>query len=382
MTEKLYENDPYLRTFTARVTGCAQIIDGWRVTLDRTAFYPEGGGQPADTGALGGARVLDVHEREGEVWHMTDRPLTPGEEVAGEIDWPQRFSRMQQHTGEHIVSGLLHRLYGVDNVGFHMGRDAVTIDLSAELSADQLARAERLANEAIWADLPVEVRYPAPEELAALDYRSKKELTGRVRIVTVPGCDVCACCGTHVATAGQVGAVKLLDAQRYKGGVRVWLLCGDRALEDYGERNRQVRRLSELLSAKPEEVVPAVERLLAGQEAQKQRFAALQTELFALKAREIEEGATLALCFEEGLAPPELRRLCLALMERCRVAAALSGEGERWRYALGSAQEDVRPLAKRLNEAFSGRGGGQKELAQGSLTGTREEIEDFFRGAV
>ena len=244
MTDKLYEEDAYLREFEAEVTGCVPAEGGWLVTLDRTAFYPEGGGQPADTGTLGGARVLDVHEQEGEILHTTDAPLPVGDRTAGAIDWEARFSRMQQHTGEHIVSGVIHRLFGLDNVGFHMGRDAVTIDLNGELTADDLTRVERLANEAVWENLPVGVEYPAPEALAALDYRSKKELTGRVRIVTVPGSDVCACCGTHVRRTGEIGVIKLLTSQRYKGGVRVWLLCGDRALTDYNEKNAQAYAVS------------------------------------------------------------------------------------------------------------------------------------------
>ena len=214
MTERLYDRDAYLREFSATVLSCRPAGDRWEVVLDRTAFFPEGGGQNPDTGALGQARVLDTQERGGQVVHTTDRPLEPGAQVAGQIDWPARFSRMQHHTGEHLLSGTLHRLYGVDNVGFHMGHDAVTLDLSAELDAAQLERAEQLVNEAIWQDLPVRAWWPEPEELARLEYRSKKALTGAVRIVQAAGVDCCACCGTHVSTTGQVGMVKILHFQR------------------------------------------------------------------------------------------------------------------------------------------------------------------------
>lgn len=383
MTDKLYEKDAYLRAFEAEVTGCAEGKGGWLVTLDRTAFYPEGGGQPADTGTLGGARVLDAHEREDEVVHTVDAPLPVGATVRGAIDWEVRFSRMQQHTGEHIVSGVIHRLFGLDNVGFHMGRDAVTIDLNGELTAEDLSRVERLANEAVWENLPVGVDYPTSEALSALDYRSKKELTGRVRIVTVPGSDVCACCGTHVRRTGEIGAVKLLTSQRYKGGVRVWLLCGDRALDDYDEKNAQAYAISGMLSAKVGELTGAVERMQAENDALKLRAAHLQEELFRYRARAVEEGATYALFFEDAMDPPALRRFCLALCERCGVAAVLSGsERESWKYAVGSARGDVRPLGKELNAAFSGRGGGSPELVQGTLSGSREEIETFFRSKV
>ena len=383
MTDKLYEEDAYLREFEAEVTGCVPAEGGWLVTLDRTAFYPEGGGQPADTGTLGGARVLDVHEQEGEILHTTDAPLPVGDRTAGAIDWEARFSRMQQHTGEHIVSGIIHRLFGLDNVGFHMGRDAVTIDLNGELTADDLTRVERLANEAVWENLPVGVEYPAPEALAALDYRSKKELTGRVRIVTVPGSDVCACCGTHVRRTGEIGVIKLLTSQRYKGGVRVWLLCGDRALTDYNEKNAQAYAVSGMLSARVGELAGAVERMQAENDALKLRAARLQEELFRYRASVVEEGATYALLFEDAMEPPALRRFCLALCERCGVAAVLSGsEREGWKYAAGSAHSDVRPLGRELNAAFSGRGGGSPELVQGTLSGSRAEIENFFRSRV
>ena len=251
MTRRLFYEDAYIDAFDAVVTGCEMVVDAWSVTLDRTAFYPEGGGQPGDTGALGGVRVCDTQDGpDGEIRHITDGPLAVGTAVHGQIDWPVRFSHMQHHTGEHILSGLLHSLYGVDNVGFHMGRDAVTIDLSRELSWDELLRAERLANETVWRDVPVRIEYPDAGALAALVYRSKKALFGAVRIVTVPGADVCACCGTHTARTGEVGIIKLLSAQRYKGGTRVWLCCGGRALKDYEAKNASVHAISAILSAK------------------------------------------------------------------------------------------------------------------------------------
>ena len=379
MTERLYYRDAYQREFAAAVLSCQPAGDRWEVVLDRTAFYPEGGGQNPDTGTLGQARVLDTQERGDQVVHTTDRPLEPGAQVAGRIDWPQRFSRMQHHTGEHLLSGTLHRLYGVDNVEFHMGHDAVTLDLSAELDAAQLERAEQLVNEAIWQDLPVRAWWPEPEELDRLEYRSKRKLTGAVRIVQAAGVDSCACCGTHVSSTGQVGMVKILHFQRYKGGVRLWILCGDRALADYRRKNADIYRLSELFSAKPQELAPAAQRLLEEQEHLKQQLAAAQRQLWALRAAGIPEGTPLALSFEEGLDPAQLRRLCLAFCERAGLAAVFSGGPQGWKYAVGSAQRDVRELGKRLNQRFAGRGGGQKELVQGTLAASRRELEAFFR---
>ena len=217
-TQKLYYQDPYLREFPAEVLSCEASGEVWKVVLDQTAFYPEGGGQPADRGVLKAAGreipVTDVHEKDGRVVHTCAAPLEAGAVVTGLLDWNRRFDHMQQHSGEHIISGILCRLYHCDNVGFHLGAESVTIDYNAEISWEQALEAERLANEAVWADRETEIFYPSPEELAALEYRSKKELTGQVRIVEFPEADRCACCGTHVERAGQAGLVKVLSCQR------------------------------------------------------------------------------------------------------------------------------------------------------------------------
>ena len=229
-TEKLYYADPYQTTFTARVLGCEAGKGGYLVTLDRTAFYPEGGGQPADHGTLGGAAVTDVHEKDGVITHTCDHPLTVGDTVEGAIDWDRRFDHMQQHSGEHILSGLICAAHHCDNVGFHLGADTVTIDFNAALTEKDVQELERAANRYIWQDHPIAISFPSPAELEALDYRSKKELTGQVRIVSFPGADCCACCGTHVASSGQVGLLKILSCQKFRQGVRLEILSGRRAL--------------------------------------------------------------------------------------------------------------------------------------------------------
>ena len=228
-TEKLYYQDPYLTAFTARVLSCEKSKSGWAVVLDRTAFYPEGGGQPADHGTLGAVQVTDVHETKGVIFHTCDGPVEIGTQVAGAVDWPRRFDHMQQHSGEHILSGLLCSLYHCDNVGFHLGADTVTIDYNAELTWEQVMAAEKAANEVIWQDTPVDITFPAPDALARLNYRSKKALTGQVRIVAFPGADCCACCGTHVRRAGEVGIIKVLSCQKFREGARLEILCGSRA---------------------------------------------------------------------------------------------------------------------------------------------------------
>lgn len=380
MTEKLYDENPYCRSFAAVVEECCPNGERFEVVLNRTAFYPEGGGQPADIGVLNTVNVLDVHERGGTIFHLTDRPFAVGQRVTGGVNWPHRFSLMQQHSGEHIVSGIVHRLFGLDNVGFHMGAKAVTVDFNGELSPENILTVESLANEAVYRDVALRVDWPAPQELHRLDYRSKKELTGAVRIVTVPGYDVCACCGTHVAHTGEIGAIRLLSSQRYKGGTRVGLLCGWRALEDSREKARSVGDISASLSAKPEEVAAAVEHLLQENNAMKQEAARLREQIFTAKTAAVAPGTENWVEFAQGLVPNDLRSYCLLLEERCAgIAAVFSGGDEiGYKYALGSGKKDVRVLCKALNQAFSGRGGGSKELAQGSLQGSKEEIEAFL----
>lgn len=232
-TEKLYYIDSHMFAFEAKVLDCRREKSGWAVTLDRTAFFPEGGGQLADTGYIGSVRVTDVQERGGEILHYTDAPLEPGLAVSCRLDDEQRLRRMQNHSGEHIVSGLIHGGYGYDNVGFHMGAECMTIDFSGELDWEQLMDIEQRANETVRADIPVHVWFPDTEELAQLEYRSKLELTENVRIVEIGDVDRCACCAPHVSRTGEVGVIKILDCQRHRGGVRVSVVCGMDAVEDY-----------------------------------------------------------------------------------------------------------------------------------------------------
>lgn len=379
-TEKLYYENTYLRTFTANVLDCIEQGENYAVILNRTAFYPEGGGQPADIGVINTVNILDVHEKDGIIIHTTDKPLNVGTTVMGGINWTHRFSLMQQHSGEHIVSGIVNRLFGLDNVGFHMGSKTVTVDFNGDLSEDNLALIELLANEAVNRNIPFQISYPSADELKALNYRSKKELTGKVRIVTVPGYDVCACCGTHVAMAGEIGVIKLLNPQKYKGGTRVNLLCGSKAIADYNEKEKSVNAISVMLSAKAEEVQNSAARLLEENTALKQQIVALQDQIFESKAACIQDGAQSICLFEKDLAPNDLRKFCLLLCEQCNhVAVVFSGSDETgYKYALGSTSLDVRPLGKELNNAFAGRGGGSKELVQGSVSGMKIELELFF----
>ena len=292
-TEKLYYQDAHQAQFQATVLSCRPGKHGYDVVLDRTCFYPEGGGQPGDTGVLSGVRVTDTHEAGGEIVHYCEAPLAEGQTVEGTIDYERRFEFMQLHTGEHILSGVIHRRFGYENVGFHMGADFVTIDLSGMLTPEQVQSVEAEANEWIWKNVPVEVSYPDPEALKTIPYRSKKELTGQVRIVTIPGADICACCGTHVSNTGEIGLLRIFSCVRFHDGVRLELLCGRRALRYLRALTEQNRQVSGLLSAKPLETAGAVQRLLDAEGALKLRAASLEDAVFTQKAQALAETESL-----------------------------------------------------------------------------------------
>ena len=387
MTEKLYEQDPFLVKFEAAVVSCEKGKKGFDLVLDRTAFYPEGGGQPCDTGRLesGGTfdrvKVLEVHSRDGQVVHTCNHPLDLGTAVTGVIDWDRRFDLMQQHSGEHIVSGLAHSLWGCENVGFHLGAEVVTIDLDRPLDEKQFATLEETANWHLWqVNLPVNITCPSPEELTRIQYRSKKALTGQVRIVEFPGADCCACCGTHVTYPAQVGLIKLLSMQKFREGVRIELVCGGRAFRYLNRTWDQNAQVSHSLSAKPFETAGAVARLLAKNEELKSRVMALEESRFSALAAQYAGTGDVVL-FEDGLSPDGLRRLCDAVLHACggRCACFSGTDGWGYKYALGQAGGNLRDFVKEMNQALCGGGGGKPDFVQGSVQAPREEIEAFFR---
>ena len=378
MTEKLYYQDSFIQTFIATVTACQPDKSGWTVLLDRTAFYPEGGGQPADHGVLDGVNVTDTREKDGEILHFCDKPLTVGETVEGTIDFTRRFDFMQQHSGEHIVSGILCEKFKCDNVGFHIGHELVTIDFNAELSTEDVEIVEKLANQYIWEDHPIQIGYPSSTELENLEYRSKKALTGQVRIVSWPGADCCACCGTHVRSSGQVGLVKLISCQKFREGVRIEMAAGNRALRWINTVAAQNTRVSQLLSAKPDATAAAVERLQKELYALRGRVTELEERDFARLAAEYA-GAGDVLLFQSGMAADSLRKLCGTVQEKCGGRCAVfAGEDGAYQYAISRPGGDLRSFARELNAALSGRGGGKPEFIQGSVQVSRREIQDFF----
>ncbi len=379
-TKRLYDADSHLFSFEATVLRCRQEKDRYLIVLDQTAFFPEGGGQPGDIGTLGEARVLDTHEKNGELLHYCDLPLQPGARVAGRVDRETRLQRMQNHSGEHIFSGTAHRLYDCTNVGFHMGEKEVTLDFDRELNAEEVRTLERLANEAVRDNIPVRVFFPTAEELASLDYRSKKELTGAVRIVEIPGVDRCACCAPHVNRTGEIGIIKVLSFERHRGGTRLTILCGMQALEDYRKKQQSVTEISAMLSAKRDAVSPAVQRVLQERDALKEKNAALAMELVAFKAAQQPETEGNLCLFEDFPDEIAARELVNLLMEKCGGLAAVFFPGSEdgiLRYIIGSRHVDLQKAGKTLNAGIGGRGGGRPEMIQGSASGSRDEIREF-----
>ena len=386
-TEKYYEADAFRKTAEGRILAAETTKAGPRIALDGTVFYPEGGGQPADTGTLtlpDGTvlHVLDVHESEGVLWHTVDAlpaGAVEGAVVAEALDWEGRFDRMQQHTGEHILSGILHQMFGAENVGFHIGTEAVRMDTSVPISAEGLRAAELAANRIVWQDVPVLITYPTPEELAALTYRSKKEIEGQVRIVTIPGADVCACCGTHTATTGQVGQIKILASENYKGGVRLSVVCGRRALEAAQAMRARQADIGALLSAKADQTAVAVHRVYNEYTALKFAHFGLCGQLFEAMAAQLGPDET-AIRTVPGLDPDSLHRLAVRLSEATSgLCAALTPNEKGTGYCLAQAGGDVRALTKALNTALNGRGGGKPGICQGSCAAAPEQVEEFLK---
>lgn len=378
-TRKLYYEDPKMQTFSATVITCEKTEKGYEIVLDATAFYPEGGGQACDLGTLGDANILDVQERGETVVHLCDKPLTVGAEVAGKTDWARRLDLMQQHTGEHIVSGIIHQMFGCHNVGFHVGADVITIDFDYLIPADALPEIEQQANDAIYADLPVKCWYPSPEELPDVGYRSKKEIPWPVRIVEIPGFDKCACCGVHVTTTGQIGVIKLLSLVKFHQGVRIEMVCGGRAFSLLSRVYEQNRLVSQAFSAKILETGAAARKMNETLAAEKFRASGLERQLYAHIA-DAFAGSGDVLYFADQFSPAAVRDLADRIAEVCGGTAVVFSGSDEAGYSLCMVNKtaDISALGKELNTALNGRGGGKPGFFQGSVKATKKEIEQFF----
>ena len=383
-TKKLYDLDAYGTEFEAKVLTCEEVkkkdTTGYAVTLDQTLFFPEEGGQSPDQGTINGISVLDVQIKKDVIIHTLAAPVEVGSTVKGKIDWKHRFYNMQQHSGEHIFSGLVHSRFGYENVGFHLSDQTVTMDFNGVLSEADVAEVEYAVNEAIIKNIPIEVTFPTKEELETLDYRSKIEIEGQVRIVTIPGYDVCACCAPHVKRTGEIGMLKVLNVQSYKGGVRISILCGFRALLEFRKKAEVLSELSAKLSANQEGLGEAVDKLKNTNQAMKAKLAAANEKMMQQKLSEIPADQTDVLLFEEDLDVPVMRNAVNALVEAhsgiCGIFAGSDADG--YHYIIGSRSKDCRETAAALREKFGAKGGGKPEMVQGSVTASEADIRSVL----
>lgn len=375
-TIQIYKQNPYKQKFEATVLACNESKKGYEIILDQTAFFPEGGGQYGDQGFLNDIEVLDTQIEGGVILHKTKQPLSVGTKVCGQLNWERRYGFMQNHSAEHMMSGLIHMTYGYDNVGFHLGEEEMTLDFNGMLSMEQLLQLEQQVNDKIWGNIPIVESYPTKEEEKKLNYRSKKEVEGALRIITIEGVDCCACCAPHVKMSGEIGLVKVIGVQKNKMGVRVTMLAGKRALLDYESKHEQIIKVGQLLSIPPEQTMETVKKL---QEEKQQ----LEHELLGLKLKLLQNTADSVIpengiaCMQtKELSGKEIRELCNYLMEKATIGVVLNQkeEKEEVQYTIGSKNIDVRTASTMLKEQLNGRGGGTAQMVQGTLIGTKDQV--------
>ena len=380
-TEALYDVDAFLKDFVGKVISCEEVDEKqgkcYRVILDRTAFFPEQGGQTSDIGTLDNVPVFDVQIEGGVIYHYCRTGFLIGEEVHGVIDWQHRFNNMQQHTGEHIFTGIAHNTYGADNVGFHLSDNTVTLDLNIELSPEQVTFVEKKANEIIANDLPIKAYYPNQELLGAINYRSKKEIDGPVRLVEIEGVDLCACCAPHVKTTGQVGLLKVVSYNKYKGGTRVYILCGMRALDDYNRRMDILSATYQQLSCKEDELPDKIAGIIEDNKQLKYRISEIKGSILNNQIEMISPNLVDVTIFAEDLDAKTIRDGVNTLMERHEgLCAIFSGDDEAgYNFVIGSKTRDCAAIATGMRELLGAKGGGSRQMAQGSVMASRSEIE-------
>ncbi|MCI7086422.1 MAG: alanine--tRNA ligase-related protein [Lachnobacterium sp.] len=383
-TVRLYDQDAYATKFEAEVLACEEVEKKekkvYQVWLDQTLFFPEEGGQSPDMGTIDGIKVLDVQIKDEVITHTLAAPLAVGTMVKGVVDWKHRFYNMQQHSGEHIFSGIVHNRFGYDNVGFHLSDSIVTMDFNGVITAEDIEEIETEVNQAIIENIPVEVSYPTKEELKVLEYRSKIEIEGQVRIVTIPGYDVCACCAPHVRRTGEIGMLKVMNVQSYKGGVRISILCGFRALEAFRQKADIITELMAQFSTNQEALVENVTKLKNTNQTMKNQLASAKQELMEYKVAAIPEDSENAILFESDLDTPVVRNVVNGLVEQFTgICAVFVGNDESgYQFIVGSKNKDCRAIAAALREKLSARGGGSDKMIQGSVAASQLQIEELL----
>ena len=377
---ELFYRDPYIRSFSATVVSCIEHKGAWLTVLDDTAFYPEGGGQEADHGTINGIEVFDVHRKDGKIVHYMKEPVEAGMDLECRIDWDRRFDHMQNHTGEHIVSGLIHKEFGYDNVGFHMGKEIIQIDFNGPLTWDDLMGIELKANQIVMNDVPLHIWCPDKEELDQIDFRSKKELNGTVRLVEVAEADLCACCGTHVASTGEIGLIKILSVAKYKNGVRVEMVSGNRALNLMRKVYNNNRAISASLSAEMLKTAEAVEKTKQESQKKDQLIGSLQSQLLEYRLASFETDQDFLLDEEENMDRVAMIHMAGRMLDekRAEVAAVLSKQMDGYAYFICSKTVNLAALSKQLNAQLNGRGGGRPDNIQGFFQSDIQTIREVF----
>ena len=378
MTEKLYYTDAYIKEFSATVIDSYEDNGRYVAILDRTAFFPEEGGQSADSGIIGDATVTDVREKNGIIYHYVDTPLEIGKSYLCRIDFDERFEKMQCHTAEHIISGAINRLYGLDNVGFHLGKTEVTMDVNGYLTREQLDEIELIANRAVFENVAVTTSFPSSDELKNLEYRSKLNLTENIRIVNVEGYDLCACCAPHVARTGEIGLIKILDFEKHRGGLRINIAAGYRALSDYREKYANVLKASALFSEPQATVADAAESFLASYEEMKGKLKATRLANARLEAKLIPKTDASVVCYYPDLSADEMREIVNSAKDKVgKILVVLTGNDGDYKYVMTSSSIDLSPIYKQMNADLHGRGGGRDNMIQGSLASDIETIKAY-----
>ncbi len=379
-TIKLFENDSYIKDFMATVISCEEKDGAYLVVLDKTAFFPEGGGQDADNGKIGDADILDVQIKNEIIYHKVNKTIAVNQEVNCVLDWDTRFSRMQNHTGEHIISGVIHSMFGYNNVGFHMNDTLITLDVDGALTEDDVKAVELKANKAVYDNKIIKAIYPTPEELPDYDYRSKLDITEGVRLIEIEDYDLCACCAPHVARTGEVGIIKILSFIPYKKGTRIEMICGYLALCDYCQLHNNNKSIMNLLSAKRIETPSAVEKIHKDLGACRSENKKLLSEMAMLKMDKTVFD-NVACVFVDGATYDELRNCSNTLTEEHEYCCIFSNtDGDNYIYVVSSKENNVRELVQGLNKAFNGKGGGRDNYAQGKITSNnKNDILDHIK---
>ena len=378
MTEKLYYADAYINEFSASVISCAAFDGKYDVVLDKTAFFPEEGGQSSDDGFIGNARVISVYEKDGIIHHITDTAPTENKPFC-KINFAKRFEKMQNHTAEHILCGIIYKKHGFENVGFHLGDDVVTFDVSGYLSREEIDEVEALANEAVFASLPVLTYFPKPEELPLLSYRSKLDLSENVRLVKIGDIDLCACCAPHVGYTGEIGLIKILDFMKHRGGTRITMVAGRRALSEFKILHSNIKRISALLSEPPHTTADMLEKFIADAEKGASELKRTKVRLAELSAESFAEGVGNAVVKLPDFSFDELRAYSNIAMQKCEgILVCLSGADGDYKYVISSKTVNVGNMSREINTALLGKGGGRGSMIQGSFATDFESIKAYF----